>query len=383
MNKFQILFILGTRPEAIKLAPLICKCKNDNFFDVKVCITAQHREMLDQVLNLFDIIPDIDLDIMKSNQGLAHITATILKGLENVFEKLNPELVFVHGDTSTALAASLSAFYNKIPVAHVEAGLRTYNVLSPFPEEMNRQLTAKIAKFHFAPTESARQNLISEKVNSSDIFVTGNTVVDSLLETRFKIKQNDIIVSLIKASNPCFDSFVDNKFILITGHRRENFGSGLSEICNSVKQLANKYKNYNFVYPLHMNPNVRDSVMSVLSNIDNVKLIEHLDYYSFIYLMEKCTFILTDSGGIQEEAPTFGKPVLVMRDATERKEGVEAGCTKIVGTNSSEIVKVASLLIENEVVYNAMSSISNPYGDGKASYRIVSIIKNYYKNRIK
>jgi len=363
----KTLFIFGTRPEAIKMAPVIKEFqKCNNIFDVKICVTAQHREMLDQVLNLFEIKPDFDLNIMRPNQDLYDITSSVLLSLRSVFEKEKPDLIFVQGDTTTAFAASLAAFYQKIPVAHIEAGLRTYNIYCPFPEEINRQLIARIATYHFAPTNRARDNLIKEGIDKNKIYVTGNTVIDALLEVVEKIKKKDI---KIKGYN-----ITDRKYILVTGHRRENFGKSFENICNALKEIALNNPNIDIVYPVHLNPNVQKPVFEILSNIPNVYLIEPLDYESFVYLMYNSYIILTDSGGIQEEAPSLGKPVLVMRDTTERPEAVEVGTVKLVGTNTENIVREVEKIMYNKSEYEKMSNATNPYGDGKASKRIFEII---------
>jgi len=362
----KCLFIFGTRPEAIKMAPVIKKFKNSKLIDVKICVTAQHRQMLDQVLNLFEIVPDYDLNIMKENQDLYDITSNVLLSIKDVLKKERPVIVFVQGDTTTAFAASLASFYQKIPVAHIEAGLRTYNIYSPFPEEINRQLISRIATFHFAPTNRARDNLIKEGIDESKIYVTGNTVIDALLEVVKKIKNKNI---KIKGYN-----ITDRKYILVTGHRRENFGNSFKNICNALKEIALNNPNIDIVYPVHLNPNVQKPVFEILSNIPNVYLIEPLDYESFVYLMYNSYIILTDSGGIQEEAPSLGKPVLVMRDTTERPEAVEAGTVKLVGTNKEKIVKEVESLLHNKSEYEKMSRARNPYGDGKASLRILEVI---------
>ncbi|WP_299229534.1 UDP-N-acetylglucosamine 2-epimerase (non-hydrolyzing) [Sulfurihydrogenibium sp.] len=360
------LFIFGTRPEAIKMAPVIKEFKNSKLVDVKICVTAQHRQMLDQVLHLFEIEPDYDLNIMKSNQDLYDITSNVLLSIKGVLKKENPDIVFVQGDTTTTFAASLASFYQKIPVAHIEAGLRTYNIYSPFPEEINRQLTSRIATYHFAPTNRARDNLIKEGIDENKIYVTGNTVIDALLEVVEKIKNKDIN---IKGYN-----ITDRKYILVTGHRRENFGKRFENVCNALKEIAINNPEIDIVYPVHLNPNVQKPVYEILSNIPNVYLIEPLDYEPFVYLMYNSYIILTDSGGIQEEAPSLGKPVLVTRDTTERPEAVEAGTVKLVGTNREKIVKEVENLLYNKSEYEKMSKATNPYGDGKASLRILDAI---------
>jgi len=375
----KILIVFGTRPEAIKMAPLIKQIeKQRDIFEIKVCVTAQHREMLDQVLNIFDINPYYDLNIMKKNQDLYNVTSNILLDMKTVLEDFKPDLVLVHGDTTTTFAATLASFYKKFDIGHVEAGLRTGNIYSPWPEEANRKLTAILAKYHFAPTKIAKDNLIKEGIKADNIIVTGNTVIDALFFVLEKIKHNKnlekIILEKLKTQINSL-SVINSKFILITGHRRENFGKGFINICEAIKDLAIKYPQINFIYPVHLNPNVRKPVNEILSNLKNVFLIEPLDYLPFIYLMDKSYLILTDSGGIQEEAPSLGKPVLVMRDTTERPEAVKAGTVKLVGTNKEKIINTVSELIDNKNEYNKMSKAINPYGDGKASYRIVKFLK--------
>lgn len=369
MSVKKLLFVFGTRPEAIKMAPLIKECqKYPHDFELKVCITAQHRQMLDQVLHLFDIVPDFDLDIMKPNQDLYNVTSNVLLGLRDIFKEIQPNIVLVHGDTTTTMAASLAAYYQQIDVAHIEAGLRTHNIYSPFPEEINRQLTSKIAKYHFAPTQSAKQNLINEGINPQHIFVTGNTVIDALLES----------VSILKNSSVVIDGYnvTDRPFILITGHRRENFGNGFTQICEALKTLAISHPEIDLVYPLHLNPNVKKPVNELLGSIANIYLIDPQDYLPFVHLMDKSYFILTDSGGVQEEAPSLGKPVLVMRDTTERPEAIEAGTVILVGTDITAIVNSVEMLLNDHNIYSTMSKAMNPYGDGSASSRIVEILLN-------
>jgi len=375
----KILTVFGTRPEAIKMAPLIKQIeKYKDFFEMKVCVTAQHREMLDQVLNIFDINPDYDLNIMKKNQDLYDVTSNILLGMKTVVEDFKPDLVLVHGDTTTTFAATLASFYKKIDIGHIEAGLRTGNIYSPWPEEANRKLTAILATYHFAPTQIAKDNLIKEGIKADNIIVTGNTVIDALFFVLEKIKSDKnlekTILEKLKTQIESL-SVINSKFILITGHRRENFGKGFINICEAIKDLAIKYPQINFIYPIHLNPNVRKPVNEILSKLKNVFLIEPLDYLPFIYLMDKSYLILTDSGGIQEEAPSLGKPVLVMRDTTERPEAVKAGTVKLVGTNKEKIINTVSELIDNKNEYNKMSRAVNPYGDGKASYKIVEFLK--------
>lgn len=373
--KKRILFVLGTRPEAIKLAPLIMEfCRFRDTFDTKICITAQHREMLDQILRFFEITPDFDLDIMRPGQSLFDVTISALKGMEDVLQKSSPDWVVVQGDTTTVLAASLAAFYSKIKVAHIEAGLRSFNKYSPFPEEINRVLTSRLADIHFSPTQNAKENLIREGIQEKDIFAVGNTVIDALLHG----------VEKVGALGPesFGDSFKDmdiqgfkKKLVLVTGHRRENFGEPFNNICNAIKELS-KRDDVAIVYPVHLNPNVRKPAFEILQGLKNVYLIEPLEYPAFIWLMDRSYLILTDSGGVQEEAPSLGKPVLVMRDVTERTEGIEAGTAKLVGTDKTRIVKEATLLLDDESCYRAMSNKKNPYGDGKSSERIREVMSS-------
>lgn len=380
----KILLVFGTRPEAIKMAPLVKKFQEDSEFQTIVCVTAQHREMLDQVLDIFDIKPDYDLNIMKQGQDLYDITSKVLLGLRDVFYETNPDIVLVHGDTTTSTAAALAAFYKQIPVAHVEAGLRTNNIYSPWPEEMNRRMTGRIATYHLAPTELSRQNLLKENIDNQNIVITGNTVIDALFWVVNKIKEDDKLAETLQKNikNIGYDveRIDDNrKLVLITGHRRENFGEGFKNICNAIRTLSIKYPEVDFVYPMHLNPNVRKPIAEIFGNDKNKPtntfFIEPLDYLNFIFLMEKADIILTDSGGIQEEAPSLGKPVLVMRNNTERPEAVEAGTVKLVGTDYDKIVNEVSQLLENEESYNKMSRAVNPYGDGLACERIVNFMK--------
>ncbi len=364
----KLLFIFGTRPEAIKLAPLIKRLKNNPKFDTKVLVTAQHRQMLDQVLNLFEIRPDWDLNLMAPNQDLTDITAKILLGCRPILKEFRPDLVLVHGDTTTTLAASLSAFYERIDVAHVEAGLRTYDIFSPYPEELNRQVCTRISKFHFAPTIQSKENLLREGVKESDIVVTGNSGIDALFDA----------LNIIGDSNNGLLGFENKKYVLITGHRRENFGKGFEDLCQAIRTLAQKFKDISFVYPVHLNPNVQEPVKRILSNLENIHLIEPKDYLPFVSLMKNCHLILTDSGGIQEEAPSLGKPVLVMRETTERPEAVESGVVKLVGTDYEKIVNGVSELLENSELYEKMSRSMNPYGDGRASDRIIRFLESCY-----
>lgn len=380
----RILLVFGTRPEAIKMAPLVKKFQEyPDYFDTKVCVTGQHREMLDQVLKIFDITPDYDLNIMKQGQDLYDITARVLTGMRDVLKDVKPAIVLVHGDTTTSTAAALAAFYQQIPVGHVEAGLRTHNIYSPWPEEMNRQITGRIAQYNFAPTPLSKKNLKEEKT-MGEIFVTGNTVIDALHIVVNKIKQDKILdqelkVALNKAGYDTNRLQNKRKLVLITGHRRENFGDGFISMCKAIKALTQKYPNVDFVYPMHLNPNVRKPIHEVfgenLSGLSNMFFIEPLEYLSFVYLMEKSTIVLTDSGGIQEEAPGLGKPVLVMRDTTERPEALEAGTVKLVGTNYDKIVNETSKLIDDIKFYETMSKAVNPYGDGQACERIINALK--------
>jgi UDP-N-acetylglucosamine 2-epimerase (non-hydrolysing) len=369
----SILFVFGTRPEAIKMAPLVVLLQADSLFHVSVCVTAQHREMLDQVLNLFDIKPEFDLNVMSDNQDLSSITTKIISGLKDVLIEVEPDLVVVHGDTTTSMAASLAAYYQQVKVAHVEAGLRTGDIYSPWPEELNRKIISDIACLHFAPTESAKANLLKEGVKEDSIFVTGNTVIDSLLSTVKKLAENITLKDSVAAEFSFLRS--ESKLVLITGHRRENFGEGFINICEAIRSLAESHDDVDFVYPLHLNPNVRDPVLKLLENINNVHLIEPQGYLPFVYLMERSYLVLTDSGGIQEEAPTLGKPVLVMRENTERPEAVDAGVAKLVGVNVAKIVQAAESLLVNRSEYERMSVIANPYGDGYSSQRILDVLK--------
>lgn len=368
----KILLIFGTRPEAIKMAPLYHKLKSNDRFDVSVCVTGQHRDMLDPVLNLFNIIPDFDLNIMQMGQDLTDITTKVLIGLRNLFSSYNPNLVLVHGDTATTFAASLACYYKKIKVGHIEAGLRTNNLYSPWPEEANRKLTGVLSEYHFAPTENSKFNLLNENISKKNIFVTGNTVIDALYFIVNKINNDNTLKALLVEKFNFLD--LNKKIILITGHRRENFGQGFDNICKALSYLSEQHKNVQFVYPMHLNPNVREPVKKYLSNKNNIFLIEPLDYLPFVYLMNLSYLILTDSGGIQEEAPSLGKPVLVMRETTERPEAVEVGTVKLVGTNTSLIVENVNELLNNTQLYTQMSALHNPYGDGKACQRIVDII---------
>lgn len=379
----KIMLVFGTRPEAIKMAPLVKAFQADSdHFETIVCVTGQHRQMLDQVLSLFEITPDYDLDIMKQGQDLFDITSRVMLGMRDVLEKAKPDVVLVHGDTTTSTAAALASFYKQIPVGHIEAGLRTHNIYSPWPEEMNRQITGRIAKYNFAPTPLSRKNLLAENVSDNDIIVTGNTVIDALHYVVEKINSSDEIKA--ELSNVLLKSGYDvsrlsngKKLVLITGHRRENFGDGFISMCSAIKSLNEKYPDVDFVYPMHLNPNVRKPIKEVFGDKapENMFFIEPLDYLPFVFLMEKSYLLLTDSGGVQEEAPGLGKPVLVMRDTTERPEAVDAGTVKLVGTNYDKIVSEVSELIDNSKAYELMSKAVNPYGDGKACGRVLDTFR--------
>lgn len=381
----KVMLVFGTRPEAIKMSPLVREFqKYPMDFKTIVCVTGQHREMLDQVLELFEIAPDYDLNIMKQGQDLYDITSRVLTGMRDILGEVQPDIVLVHGDTTTSTAAALAAFYQQIPVGHIEAGLRTYDMYSPWPEEMNRQITGRIATYHFAPTFLSKHNLLSEGIYESRITVTGNTVIDALYMVVEKIKNNEHLNERLKknlfGAGYNTDRLDDNrKLVLITGHRRENFGNGIISMCEAIKTLAKKYPETDFVYPMHLNPNVRKPIYGIfgeeLSALNNMFFIEPLEYLSFVYLMEKSTIVLTDSGGIQEEAPGLGKPVLVMRGTTERPEALEAGTVKLVGTNYDKIVNEVSALIDDQEYYNKMSKAMNPYGDGCACRRIVDFLR--------
>lgn len=381
----KVMLVFGTRPEAIKMAPLVKEFeKHPNDFETIVCVTGQHRQMLDQVLQLFEIKPQYDLNIMKQGQDLYDVTARVLVGMRDVLKEVQPDVVLVHGDTTTSMAAALAAFYQQIPVGHVEAGLRTHNIYSPWPEEMNRQMTGRIATYNFSPTPLSCQNLLEEKVSENSITITGNTVIDALYWVVDKIKNTESLSAELTAKLKTAGYDVDRlsngkKLVLITGHRRENFGDGFINMCTAIRDLTNKYLDVDFVYPMHLNPNVRKPIHEVfgedLSNLGNMFFIEPLEYLEFVFLMEKCNIVLTDSGGIQEEAPGLGKPVLVMRDTTERPEALEAGTVKLVGTNYDKIVSEVSMLLENKEYYDTMSKAVNPYGDGLACGRIVESLK--------
>jgi len=371
----KILSIFGTRPEAIKMAPLALALNDDSRFEAKVCVTGQHREMLDQVLALFDIKPDFDLNIMKPGQDLTDITAAILQGMKCIFQQFKPDMVLVHGDTATTFATTLAAYYQQIPVGHVEAGLRTGNLYSPWPEEANRKLTGALARLHFAPTQNSGDNLRNEGVPEDNIFITGNTVIDALLNIVDRLASDEALYQT--ASEPT--QFLDpaRKLILVTGHRRESFGDGFERICQALKIIAEQNPDIDIVYPVHLNPNVQEPVNRLLSEIKNIYLIKPLDYLPFVHIMSRAYIILTDSGGIQEEAPSLGKPVLVMRDTTERPEAVSAGTVRLVGTDSTIIINEINRLLMDEDAYKEMSIAHNPYGDGKACARIIETLNNY------
>jgi len=372
----KILLVFGTRPEAIKMAPLVKVLKEDKELEAKVCVTAQHREMLDQVLDLFDIAPEYDLNLMKPGQDLYDITAYVLLGMKDVLSDFKPDVVLVHGDTTTTSATALSSFYQKIKVGHVEAGLRTGDIYSPWPEEANRQITGVLANYHFAPTETSKANLVKENKDSNNIIVTGNTVIDALFLALQKIENDKTleskIISEIASQYPLKEA---KKIILVTGHRRENFGQGFINICNSLKTLALNNPDIDIVYPVHLNPNVQKPVKEILADVDNIYLINPLQYEQFIYMMNRSHFIITDSGGVQEEAPSLGKPVLVMRDTTERPEALKAGTVKLVGTDPEVIIAEAQKLLDDKEEYERMSKAHNPYGDGKASQGIIEFLK--------
>jgi UDP-N-acetylglucosamine 2-epimerase (non-hydrolysing) len=369
MKCTRIILVFGTRPEAIKMAPVLTALSSTGQFDVRVCVTGQHREMLDQVLGLFQIVPRYDLNVMRNNQGLADITSAVLTGMQPVLRDFLPHWVLVHGDTTTSMAASLSAFYERISIAHVEAGLRTRNIYSPWPEEINRQLTARLASLHFAPTETARTNLLNEGVKTDSITVTGNTIVDALIDIVSRIEASPELRAALGERFRFLNK--DRKLILVTGHRRENFGEGFELICSALSRLTER-PDVEIVYPVHLNPNIREPVHRLLHGRNNIHLIEPLDYLPFVYLMSKASLLLTDSGGVQEEAPSLGKPVLVMRATTERPEAVEAGTVKLVGTDPDRIVRETMNLLDNEHEYLRMKASKNPYGDGHAAQRIAN-----------
>ena len=378
---FRVLVVFGTRPEAIKMSPLVLAMRKfPETFEIKVCVTAQHREMLDQVLEIFGITPDIDLNLMKRGQDLSTLTTEILLGIKQVIESEKPDLVLVHGDTTTTFATSLACFYSDVAIGHVEAGLRTYNINSPFPEEFNRQMVSKVATLNFAPTDLCREALIAEKIDPKSVLVTGNTVIDALKWVIDQVESNDNVRIPLEGELNARLSFnwKATKFVLITGHRRENFGEGFLEICSAISELSQKFPDVHFVYPVHLNPNVQKPVRSILGGISNIHLIEPQGYLHFAVLLQKCYFVLTDSGGIQEEAPSLGKPVLLMRDTTERPEAITAGTISLVGPNKAKIVDGASRLLTNVHSYNEMATSHNPFGDGDASQRIIAAIVNFY-----
>ena len=378
MAKLKVLTVFGTRPEAIKMAPLAQALAQDSDFEAKVCVTAQHRQMLDQVLNLFALTPDFDLNIMRKNQDLTDITAHILLKLRDVFADFRPDLVLVHGDTTTSFAASLACYYHQIPVGHVEAGLRTGNLYLPYPEEGNRCLTGVIADIRFVPTENAKQNLLRENKNAKSIVVTGNTVIDALLQVKKILEKQTALCEQLAQNYAFLDP--NKKMILVTGHRRESFGKGLASICAALREIATRHQNVQIVYPIHLNPQVKQPVMQSLSGIENIYVLEPQDYLPFIYLMNRADLILTDSGGVQEEAPTLGKPVLLMRNITERPEAVMEGTVKLVGTNTQFIVEQTERLLTDQAAYKEMAQAHNPYGDGNACARIINSIKQFYQD---
>lgn len=370
----KVLTVFGTRPEAIKMAPLVHALAQDSEIEARLCVTAQHREMLDQVLQLFSIVPDYDLNIMRPEQGLTEITSRILEGMKAVLADFQPDVVLVHGDTTTTFAASLAAFYHRIPVGHVEAGLRTGDLYSPWPEEANRTLTGHLASYHFTPTEAARQNLVRENLPAGRMFVTGNTVIDALFWVRDRVLNDEALRNGLATRYPFLDA--SKKMILVTGHRRESFGGGFERICSALAEIARLHPDAQIVYPVHLNPNVSEPVNRILRGIDNIFLIEPQEYLPFVWLMVHAWLILTDSGGIQEEAPSLGKPVLVMRETTERPEAVDAGTVRLVGTNVEKIVSEVTRLLTDDEAYHSMSRAHNPYGDGLACERIVQALKN-------
>lgn len=374
----KVMLVFGTRPEAIKMAPLYHALKNESAaFQTMVCVTAQHRQMLDQVLKVFSITPDIDLNLMKAGQDLFDVTASVLLGMRDVLREHRPDVLLVHGDTTTTMASAIAAFYAGVPVGHVEAGLRTHNLMAPFPEEFNRQVAGKVTRWHFSPTTTSQSNLLAERINPESVFVTGNTVIDALFWVLAKIESSpDLQQQINGLLNGCLPfAWQKDQFVLITGHRRENFGDGFLQICHALRELAQRYPKIHFVYPVHLNPNVQKPVHEILENLPNVHLIPPLEYEPFLYLLKHCYLVLTDSGGIQEEAPSLGKPVLVMRDVTERPEAVDAGTVRLVGANKTQIVENIIELIDDPQVYAGMSRAHNPYGDGQACERIVQILK--------
>ena len=377
MKVKNILIVFGTRPEAIKLAPLIKLFQEDSNFRIKICVTGQHREMLDQVLSLFNIIPDFDLNVMKKSQSLFDITIEVMSGLKNIIRADNFNYMVVHGDTTTSTSAALSAFYEKLPVLHVEAGLRTKNIYSPYPEEMNRQLTSRLAKYHFAPTKKSKLNLMNEGIEEKNILITGNTVIDSLFLILEKIRKNGELKNIIKSEliKSGFNLNIKKKIILVTGHRRENFGVGFENICKALKKIANSNPDVDIVYPVHLNPNVQEIVHNTLGKENNIFLCNPFDYLPFVYLMKASFLFITDSGGIQEEAPSLGKPVVLLRKDTERPEGVLIGTVKLAGSDTNKIVELTQLLLDDKNEYKKMCNLKNPYGDGNASQKILKYIK--------
>lgn len=378
--KHKIMVVFGTRPEAIKMAPVVMRLQQSKVCEPVVCVTAQHREMLDQVLDLFEITPDYDLDIMSRGQDLFDVTSRVLLGMRDVIREVRPDVLLVHGDTTTCLAAGLAAFYEQVPLGHVEAGLRTRDMTAPFPEEGNRTLVAPLCRFHFAPTSKSRSNLLEERQPSDKVLVTGNTVIDALLWVREKVNQYPQEKWLQQFGEALCERILckDRKLVLITGHRRENFGQGFIDLCNAVKQLAEDHEDWEFVYPVHLNPNVQKPVNEILDGHDNVHLIEPLDYLPFVWLMDKSDIVLTDSGGVQEEGPSLGKPVLVMREVTERPEAVDAGTVRLVGTSGANIIQGVESLLLDDASYQAMARAINPYGDGRAADRIVRQLENHF-----
>ena len=374
----KILSIFGTRPEVIKMAPIIIALEKSNKIKSLICTTSQHRQMQDSMMQLFGLKADYDLDCMQPGQDLFHITTTVLSRLKTVLEKEKPDLVLVQGDTTTSFVASLAAFYLGIPVGHVEAGLRTHDLSAPFPEEANRALTGRLARLHFAPTQAAKKHLLEERISEDTIFITGNTVIDALFWMKDRLNENEILRNLPESTQAVLKQ--KQPFILITGHRRESFGEGFESICQAIKILSEKFSHVHFIYPVHLNPNVQKPVNQILGDSNNIHLIAPLDYEPFVYLMSRCELVLSDSGGVQEEAPSLGKPVLVMREKTERMEGVDAGTAKLVGTNMDSIVKEVSELILNKDSYDKMANAVNPYGDGAASKKIVSIIEKFFSH---
>ncbi|WP_159650858.1 non-hydrolyzing UDP-N-acetylglucosamine 2-epimerase [Vibrio atypicus] len=375
-SQIKVLTVFGTRPEAIKMAPLVKELDDAVGIEAKVCVTAQHREMLDQVLDLFNIKPDFDLDIMKTGQSLNDVTSRILLGLRPILQEFKPDIVLVHGDTATTLSASLAAYYEQVSIGHVEAGLRTGNIYSPWPEEGNRKLTGALSSLHFAPTQGSANNLLAENIDQTNVSITGNTVIDALMLVKQRLVEDSDLTETLNHLFPMLDP--SKKLILVTGHRRESFGGGFERICESLAEIAENNPESQIIYPVHLNPNVQEPVNRILKGIDNIYLIEPQDYLPFVYLMDRSYLILTDSGGIQEEAPSLGKPVLVMRETTERPEAVEAGTVKLVGTDKATIISEVNRLMKDEEAYTKMSKAHNPYGDGQACNRIIDAIRKYF-----